>query len=120
MGKLILEHSVSHILTMIHGNGTPDEIAKKTADRAFKYLPDGTRWISTTPKHNMASMHYSYETIFDHPLFDDGTKIEMFWYRDIYAYVDAKGQEQIKEFDLFRGIQYIKPDGTPKYLPTLI
>lgn len=80
----------------------------------LKFLPKGTKHLSTVPLA-ITSLALPFGVVFEHPLFEDGSRVDFEYRRDIYRTTDIDGVDGIKELNVITGIKYFKPDGTPRY-----
>jgi hypothetical protein len=106
MGKVIREFKVSLASTVLRH---VSDMAEQEVQQILTLMPKGTKWIRTT-EEPVTGTFVQFNIEFEHPLFEDGTKIHIEYERDVYT-LDGK----IIETNVLTGIKYFKPNSEPRY-----
>ncbi len=110
MGFVTYEYGISCIASMV-GFGTGksnEENIKEHVELIRPFLPPNTKYLGYTGPRHVASLSNQYVLAFEHPWFEDGSKIDSTWVRAVYP--DKIGG--LHQFNLFMGLTFYKPDGT--------
>jgi|ERR1035437_360821 hypothetical protein len=108
MGTVTYEFNMTFALVCM-GNTDPKSVIDKEATRVLSNMPEGTKYLghSVMP---VTSLCVPYVMVFEHPAFQDGTKLETDWVR--HCYTDGY---YLKDVNIPTGVRYFNPDGTPKF-----
>ena len=92
-----------------------DDTLQKEIDLLLSILPRGSKWISTEQK-GITDLTIPFVIKFEHPLFADGSKIEIDYIRDIYTEIDPTSNwAKTNPINVLVSIKYFNPDGTERY-----
>lgn len=83
----------------------------------LRFMPKGTRVISME-QLPITDLSVGYELKLDHPLFVDGLKIDLNYYRQAWSEKDWDEKERLVQQSVLTGIRYTKPDGT-EWMPRI-
>lgn len=108
MGKVINNYKISSLVSF-RGPDSIKEMIDNHISQVLSVMPIGTKHISTS-QENTYSTFIPFTIIFEHPLFEDGTVLELRYKSDCYV-----NKDNIEQLRVFTGLNYIKPDGTPRY-----
>lgn len=108
MGTLNYEYKQSLAMSMIQSVNL-EQMMKDEIYFMLGVLPRGTKHVSIT-QHPVAGICSPFTIVFEHPLFEDGSSVKANFYRDCYV-----KDEKIEQLVVFTGLEFFKPDGTPRY-----
>lgn len=115
MGNLKYEYRISLAITMIDGiNLEKDDPIQKEIDFLLSILPEGTMFCGAK-KRGIEGSALVWDLNFEHPLFEDGTKIETEYVRVCWVDTTLPEGRQLRQKNLFIGIRYYNPDGTERW-----
>jgi len=119
MGRVYFEHRISYQWMAIRGkDASNEEMNYRVTNLILKIMPEGAKYISTF-EVGAIGLARVYVLNFEHPLFEENTKIDLEWRRDCYIqeppFAEDQPQQTVVQLAVFTGIRYIKPDGVPRY-----
>ena len=111
MGQIANLFKVSPAATMTSVFGPVDYVQERI-NTLLSIMPKGTVHVSTEQGIIGSGLYVPFIIIFENPLFEDGSTVELDMHRDVYL---DKNTEKVVYLDVLTGIKYYKPDGTEKY-----
>ena len=110
MGKVYREYRIS-MAEMLSGISA-QFLLDSQVEFLLAVLPKGAKHIATQ-KTDRLDIALSYILVFDHPLFENGTTMQVLTVKRSYENPLKPGQH--REFETVTGIRYIGPDGNPYF-----
>jgi len=109
MGTCTYEYGISCIMAMVNPNGkSNEEMIKEHVAMVLPFLPPNTKYLGYSGPQSIVSLLMRYVLAFEHPWFEDGSKIDSNWVRAVYP----DTPHSLAQFNLFMGLTFYKPDGT--------
>lgn len=109
MGKLFYDLHISHAATLIQ---SIDSIVQKRISLLDSILPREYTYLHMEENTTNNGIAKVYRLIFEHPFFEDGSKIELDLVR--IRWKADKENECLVEDSVLIGVKYTDPDGKPK------
>lgn len=118
MGIITYKYRITNAAAMIAqwDEDRPIDVEQKVSDEAMfllSVMPRGTRYLGHE-RMSRIDLYHSYLLKFDHPGFEDGSKVETDYVREFYVEHGTNG-DSIRQYNLFIGLTYFKPNGCPRY-----
>jgi hypothetical protein len=113
MGSVTYEYGISLAANMINAFGSGkshEEMIKDQVTLILPLMPPNTKYLGYSGPRNVVSLANQYVLAFEHPYFEDGSKIDSTWVRAVYP--DPDPNHGLRQFNLFMGLTFYRPDGT--------
>jgi hypothetical protein len=111
MGKLIYETTIPTHQILLKPF---QEILDKRIILLYSILPKGSE-RSEVIETQTDGLINRYQIIFEHPFFEDGSKVEMDLVRIAWKEPGAGGIERVYEDSILIGVRYFNPDGSKRF-----
>ena len=109
-----IKHDIAVSMVWNHMEGhTTESQAESISKMNLGYLPHGTKLISFKKSEKMVfGLYEEFEAVYEHPWFVEGMTFQTHHVREFYADQES---DQLHQFNIFLGIEFRNPDGTPKH-----